>query len=61
MLQDLEAGKPLEYECMTGAVVELGRHVSASRSRTSHAVHASVAMLEHARFSSRVGLAGCDS
>jgi 2-dehydropantoate 2-reductase len=23
MLQDLEAGKPLEYECMTGAIVEL--------------------------------------
>jgi 2-dehydropantoate 2-reductase len=27
MLQDLEAGKPLELECMTGAIVELARRL----------------------------------
>ena len=51
MLQDLEAGKPLEYECMTGAVVELGRRLGIEVPHVD-AVHASVAMLEHARFSS---------
>ena len=30
MLQDLEAGKPLEYECMTGAVVELAQRLDVS-------------------------------
>jgi len=28
MLQDLEAGKQLELECMTGAVIELARHLN---------------------------------
>ncbi|MBO0826048.1 MAG: hypothetical protein J2P27_19665, partial [Actinobacteria bacterium] len=28
MLQDLEAGKRLEFECMTGAVVELAAHLT---------------------------------
>ena len=27
MLQDLEHGKPLEYQCMTGAVLELAQHL----------------------------------
>jgi 2-dehydropantoate 2-reductase len=27
MLQDLENGKPLEYQCMTGAVLELAQHL----------------------------------
>lgn len=52
MLQDLEAGKPLEYECMTGAVVELGRHLGVEVPHVA-AVHACVAMLEGARSGAR--------
>ena len=31
MLQDLEAGKPLEFECMTGAVLELAHRLDGGR------------------------------
>jgi len=45
MLQDLEAGKPLEHECMTGAVIELARRLEVPVPRTE-AVHACVALLD---------------
>jgi 2-dehydropantoate 2-reductase len=48
MLQDLEAGKRLEFECMTGAVVELAEHLSLPVPHTS-AVHACVKLLDHLR------------
>ena len=34
MLQDLEAGKPLELECMVGAVLELGNHLGVNMPHT---------------------------
>ena len=39
MLQDLEAGKRLELDCMTGAIVELAEHleVEVPHVRTVHA------------------------
>jgi 2-dehydropantoate 2-reductase len=30
MLQDFEAGKPLELDCMTGAVIEIARKLGLS-------------------------------
>ena len=39
MLQDLDAGKPLEYECMTGAVSEVARRFGVAVPRID-AVHA---------------------
>lgn len=48
MLQDLETGKRLEFECMTGAVVELAAHLSVPVPHTS-AVHACVKLLDHLR------------
>jgi 2-dehydropantoate 2-reductase len=46
MLQDLEAGKPLELDCMTGAVVELAERtgVAVPHVRT---VHACARLLDH--------------
>ena len=39
MLQDLEAGKPLELDCMTGAVIELADRlgIDVPHIRTVHA------------------------
>jgi 2-dehydropantoate 2-reductase len=48
MLQDLEAGKRLEFECMTGAVVELAAYLGVPVPRTQ-AVHACVRLLDHLR------------
>ena len=48
MLQDLEAGKRLEFECMTGAVVELAAHLSVPVPSV-RAVHACVRLLDHLR------------
>jgi 2-dehydropantoate 2-reductase len=52
MLQDLEAGKPLEVDCLTGAVVEiagiLGLHVP-----HTHTVHACVKLLDELRRDTR--------
>ena len=45
MLQDLEAGKRLEVDCMTGAVVELAHHLGIDVPHT-RAVHACVALLD---------------
>ena len=48
MLQDLEAGKPLELGCMTGAVVELAAHLGVDVPHT-RAVHACVTLLDELR------------
>ena len=45
MLQDLEAGKPLELECMTGAVIEIAGRVGVAVPRTE-AVHACASLLD---------------
>jgi len=44
MLQDLEAGKPLELDCMTGAVIELGGKLGVPVPLTS-AIHACTKLL----------------
>lgn len=54
MLQDLEAGKPLEFECMTGAVVELADLLGVPAPHT-RAVHACVKLLDALRQGRRVG------
>jgi 2-dehydropantoate 2-reductase len=48
MLQDLEAGKRLEIDCMTGAVVELADHLGVDVPATG-AVHACVKLLDQLR------------
>jgi 2-dehydropantoate 2-reductase len=48
MLQDLKAGKRLEFECMTGAVVELAEHLG-EPAPSLRAVHACVKLLDHLR------------
>jgi 2-dehydropantoate 2-reductase len=48
MLQDLEAGKRLELECMTGAIVELAARLGVEVPHTS-AVHACVQLLDRLR------------
>jgi 2-dehydropantoate 2-reductase len=45
MLQDLEAGKPLEYGCMTGALIELAEELTIAVPHT-RAVHACVELLD---------------
>ncbi|HLW94344.1 MAG TPA: 2-dehydropantoate 2-reductase [Solirubrobacteraceae bacterium] len=46
MLQDLEVGKPLEYQCMTGAIIEIARRLDIEVPRVE-AIHACVALLDH--------------
>jgi 2-dehydropantoate 2-reductase len=48
MLQDLEAGKPLELDCMTGAVIELAGKLGVGVPHT-RTVHACVKLLDHLR------------
>jgi 2-dehydropantoate 2-reductase len=48
MLQDLAANKKLEFECMTGAVVELAAYLSVPVPSV-RAVHACVKLLDHLR------------
>src|ERR1700722_4137977 len=48
MLQDLEAGKRLELDCMTGAIVELAGHLGVDVPHMS-AVHACVKLLDRLR------------
>jgi 2-dehydropantoate 2-reductase len=48
MLQDYEAGKPLEYQCMTGAVVELGKRVGVLTPSIA-TLHACVKLLDETR------------
>ena len=45
MLQDLEAGKPLELDCMTGAVIELAARLDIAVPHTA-AVHACAKLLD---------------
>jgi 2-dehydropantoate 2-reductase len=52
MLQDLEAGKPLELDCMTAAVIELAERVGVEVPRT-RAVHACASTLDHVRDAAR--------
>jgi 2-dehydropantoate 2-reductase len=44
MLQDLEAGKPLEIDCMTGAVIEIADQIGIAVPHT-RAVHACAKLL----------------
>ncbi len=48
MLQDLQAGRRLEYECMTGAIVELAGHLGIEVPHT-RVVHACVKLLDELR------------
>jgi 2-dehydropantoate 2-reductase len=48
MLQDLEAGKRLEHECMTGAIVELAARLGVDVPHTS-TVHACIQLLDRLR------------
>jgi 2-dehydropantoate 2-reductase len=52
MLQDLEAGKRLELDCMTGAVVELARHLDIEVPHVA-TVHACVKLLDALRAAAR--------
>jgi 2-dehydropantoate 2-reductase len=47
MLQDLEAGRPLEFQCMTGAVIELAGILGVDVPSTQ-AVHALIAAIDPA-------------
>jgi 2-dehydropantoate 2-reductase len=48
MLQDLEAGRPLELDCMTGAVVELAGRLGVAVPHT-RTVHVCATQLDHRR------------
>jgi 2-dehydropantoate 2-reductase len=48
MLQDLEAAKPLELDCLTGAVIELADRLGVAVPHT-HSVHACVKLLASLR------------
>ena len=48
MLQDLEAGKKLEIDCMTGAVIELADHLGVDVPRTC-TIHACAKLLDSLR------------
>ena len=55
MLQDLEAGKRLELECMTGAVIELAAHLNVDVPHTQ-AVYACAKLLDRLRVEQRQSL-----
>jgi 2-dehydropantoate 2-reductase len=55
MLQDLEAGRPMELEAVVGAVVELGEKLSVPMPAT-RAVYACVKMLDEKRSAARDAL-----
>jgi 2-dehydropantoate 2-reductase len=57
MLQDLEAGKPLEIDCLTGAVLELAAMLEVPTPHTL-AVHACVKLLDSLRAPVPVPTAG---
>lgn len=48
MLQDLENGKPLEYQCMTGAVLELAQHLDVPMPCLT-TIHACVRLMDELR------------
>jgi 2-dehydropantoate 2-reductase len=54
MLQDLDAGKPLELDCMTGAVIELADRLGIAVPHTA-AVYACARLLDETRASQRAG------
>lgn len=54
MLQDLEAGKRLEFECMTGAITELAGHLGVDVPHIS-TVHACIKLLDRLRAGSAAG------
>jgi 2-dehydropantoate 2-reductase len=52
MLQDFEHGKPLEYQCMSGAVLELADLLEV-QAPTLRAIHACIDLIEHKRLAAR--------
>jgi len=52
MLQDLEAGRPIEFEAIVGAVVELGERLNVPMPHT-RAVYACTKLLAHTRAAAR--------
>jgi 2-dehydropantoate 2-reductase len=56
MLQDLEAGKPLEYDCMTGAIVELAAKLGLPVPHVE-TLHACVKLVDSVRAPAAVGAA----
>ncbi len=52
MLQDLEAGRPIELEAIVGAVVELGERLNVPMPHT-RAVYACTKLLAHTRAATR--------
>jgi 2-dehydropantoate 2-reductase len=48
MLQDVEAGKPLETGCLTGAVLELAQHLDVAVPHT-RTIHACIELFERVR------------
>jgi 2-dehydropantoate 2-reductase len=52
MLQDLEAGRPLELDCMTGAVIEVAARLGIPVPRTE-TVHACAVLLDRAHRAAR--------
>jgi 2-dehydropantoate 2-reductase len=52
MLQDLEAGKPLELDALTGAVVELGEKLGIPTPATRH-IYALTKLLDRSMSSRR--------
>ncbi|MBA2517672.1 MAG: 2-dehydropantoate 2-reductase [Solirubrobacterales bacterium] len=56
MLQDLEAGRPLEVDCLTGAVIELGEQLDVPVPAT-RILHACTKLLDDLRASRPVGVA----
>jgi 2-dehydropantoate 2-reductase len=57
MRQDLEAGKPLELGCMTGAVIELADRVGVAVPHT-RTVHACAKLLDRLRGQVTIGAVG---
>jgi len=57
MLQDLEAGKPLELDCLTGAVLELAAMLDVPAPHT-RAVHACAKLLDARRTRVPMGIPG---
>jgi 2-dehydropantoate 2-reductase len=45
MLQDVELGRPLEYDCMTGAVIEIGKKLGIATPETER-IHAMTRLLD---------------
>jgi len=56
MLQDLEAGRPLEYGCLTGAVIEIAHRVGVAVPRLE-TLDACISLLDRRRQAARSGSA----